>query len=96
MRRYFKTYWGVALAAALTLALGGGEWLRAQEATPIVPSASPETTSPGPQVKNTAHLPEDSGVGPEYQIGAEDVLKISVFQVKDLDETVRAAGRLRR
>ncbi|HVA00133.1 MAG TPA: polysaccharide biosynthesis/export family protein [Terriglobia bacterium] len=92
MRRYSKTYWGIALAATLTLALRGGERLLAQEATPITTSASSDTNPSVSQVKKAPHLLPDSGVGPEYQIGPEDVLEITVFQVKDLDETVRVSN----
>lgn len=92
MRRYCKAYWGAALAVTLTLALGGIGRLCAQEATPITTSAGSESTPPVPQVPKAPRLSADSGVGPDYEIGPEDVLKIEVFQVNDLDETVRVSN----
>jgi polysaccharide biosynthesis/export protein len=92
MWRYSKACWGVAMAVALALALGGAQGLVAQEATPITPSLNPDTTPTVPQAKNTPHFSSESGVGPDYEIGPEDVLGISVFGVPDLDETLRVSN----
>lgn len=92
MRRYRRAWWGVALAATLALALGGTEALSAQQSAPASTADGSDAAGPAPQAKKAPALPNDTGVGSDYEIGPEDVLKITVFQVKDLDETVRVSN----
>ncbi len=92
MLRYSKVCWGAAMAVALTFALGNARALFAQEAPPPLTSVTPDTAPSRLPNKGTAHFSAESGVGPDYEIGPEDVLAIKVFQVKDLDETVRVSN----
>jgi len=92
MWRYSKACWGAAMAVTLALAPGGTQGLWGQEAAPIKTSITSDTTPSVPQGKNTPHFSSESGVGPDYEIGPEDVLQISVFQVNDLNETVRVSN----
>jgi polysaccharide biosynthesis/export protein len=92
MRWYFKRGWDVGVVVALALALGGTQGLFAQEATPVAASVSSNTNTSVPQTQNAPQFSSDTGVGPDYVIGPEDVLQINVFQVKDLDETVRVSN----
>lgn len=92
MWRYSKACWGAALAVALTLAAGGMQGLAAQDATPSISPAGSRVKPSIPQNRSTPHFAAESSVSPDYEIGPEDVLKITVFQVKDLDETVRVSN----
>lgn len=80
------------MAVALALILGGAQPLRAQNATPAAGSATPVAPATVSQSKSKLQLPADSTFGDDYHIGPEDVLSIKVFDVKDLDETVRVSN----
>ena len=92
MRRNSKPCWGAAMVVTLTLAPGGMRGLFAQDATPTAKSVNSNTTPSVPQAQSAPQFSSESGVGPDYEIGPEDVLQISVFQVSDLDETVRVSN----
>ena len=95
MKEYFKVGLGAACAVALALAVAGTACLFGQDAERVapVPSTSNSYANPAtPKTQSTPAAPAESGPTSDYLIGPEDVLEITVFDVKDLDETVRVAN----
>ncbi|HZT71351.1 MAG TPA: polysaccharide biosynthesis/export family protein [Terriglobia bacterium] len=67
----------------------------AQDAERVAPIPNLSETQSKPSVpKAESSIPANSEIsaGPDYQIGPEDVLQITVFGVPDLNETVRVAN----
>lgn len=98
MRRYFRTCLGVGTATVMVLMVTGSACLYGQNVERIAPLSSAnnkaysDKTATAPKPRATSNAFANSGVSPNYLIGPEDVLKISVFNVKDLDETVRVSN----
>lgn len=95
MKKYFRTWAAVAGCAVLALAVAGTVCLYGQDVERInpVPTASTtQTRQAAPSTQSTSVTPAASGLSSDYVIGPEDVLSIKVFDVSDLDETVRVAN----
>lgn len=98
MRRYSRTCLGIGSAVAMALLITRSSCLLGQNVeriTPLSPAnnrtyTGKTATAPKPQATSSAFA--KSGVSADYLIGPEDVLKIKVFNVKDLDETVRVSN----
>jgi len=97
MKENFRTCFGTACAVTMALLMAGSVCLFGQDlerVTPVPPTsnASPEKTTTTPKVQSAPAVYTDPGISSDYLIGPEDVLQIKVFDVKDLDETVRVAN----
>lgn len=97
MKHYFRTCLGTACAVMMALVMAKSVCLFGQDLERVTPvpstsNASAEKTTTTPKAQNSANFFADSGISSDYLIGPEDVLKIRVFDVKDLDETVRVAN----
>jgi len=63
----------------------------------LVGAQSSPTSADSKPASSTSTVPDSApGVGPDYRIGADDVLKISVWKEPDLSETlpVRVDGKI--
>lgn len=102
MKRYFRSRLGTAGAVMMVLVLAGSVCLFGQDVeriSPVPPSGTTSasrttttSTSSSPQSQNSSNAFANTGVSSDYLIGPEDVLQIRVFNVKDLDETVRVSN----
>ena len=106
MQQFIKTRLALAMSAGMILFFAGTICLRAQETSPDGDriSSSPtvqRTDDQNPSAataqktddsQNTSTFAGESAVGKDYVIGPEDVLQIHVFEVNDLNETVRVAN----
>ncbi|MEJ2008966.1 MAG: polysaccharide biosynthesis/export family protein [Acidobacteriota bacterium] len=97
MKQYFRTCFGAACAVAMAMLMAGSVCLFGQDLERVTPlpatsSASPGKTTTTPKTQSAPNAFADSGISPDYVIGPEDVLKVTVFDVKDLNETVRVAN----
>lgn len=95
MKKYFRTWAGVACCAALTLAVAGTACLFGQDVervNAVPPASRTQTRQAAPATQSALATTAVSGPSLNYVIGAEDILQIKVFDVKDLDETVRVAN----
>lgn len=100
MRQHFRVCFGAACAIAMALVMASSACLFGQDVeriTPISPASSAsrvqsDKTPTAPSVPTNDSSFAASGVSADYLIGPEDVLKINVFGVKELDETVRVSN----
>ncbi len=95
MKQYFRAGLGAGCAVALALAMAGAACLFGQDTERVTPVPSPSTATANPTVpkpQSASNAPIESGITSDYVIGPEDVLNIKVFDVKDLNETVRVAN----
>ncbi|TAM83210.1 MAG: hypothetical protein EPN47_06330 [Acidobacteria bacterium] len=95
MKHYSKACAAAAFVFAFSLAVAGTARLFGQDlerADPIQPSTATEAREEQaqPTTQNTANA--TSGAPSDYVIGPEDVLDITVFDVPDLNQTVRVAN----
>ena len=95
MKQYSKACAAATCAFALSLALTGTARLFGQDLERVGPIPSPTATDT--RAKQTQPATQDSAttgssVPSDYVIGPEDVLQIKVFDVSDLDQTVRVAN----
>lgn len=82
-------------AVFLALALAGAASLFGQDMERVSPIQTAGSTAARPAPSTTQPAPKvtaENGISPDYLIGPEDVLQIGVFDVKELDETVRVAN----
>ena len=94
----FALVWALVLSAGLGLAAcssygtdTGGNFVGANASGGLVaPDGSRGQLDPGNTMQ--AQYVSDIGGRPEYKIGASDVLKITVFQVDDLNRSVQVSG----
>ncbi len=97
MEKYARAFAGIACATAFSLALAGTARLSGQDlerAGPVPSTVTSGTTtqqSP-PAAPTTSSAAAASEVSPDYVIGPEDLLQITVFDVPDLNQTVRVAN----
>jgi len=95
MKQYFRACLGAGCTVALALAMAGTACLFGQDTERVAPVPSPSTTSANPTVpkpQSAPNVPTESGITSDYQIGPEDVVQITVFDVPDLNETARVAN----
>ena len=95
MKKYFRTWVGVACSAALALAVAGTACLFGQDLeriNSVPPATKTETQQAAPTTQSSVVTTAANGLSSDYIIGPEDVLTIKVFDVKELDETVRVAN----
>lgn len=102
MKQHYRTRLGAAFAVAMALVMAGSACLFGQDVERVAPIPSTSNTSkaytektaqaPIAQSTPNANAPAATDVSPDYLIGPEDVLQIKVFDVKDLDETVRVSN----
>ncbi len=96
MRQSLGKCIGVGGAVVMALAVAGTACALGQDLERVSPipsvSASSSKTSTSPQAQSAPKVSAESGVSSDYRIGPEDVLKITVFDVPDLNETVRVAN----
>jgi polysaccharide biosynthesis/export protein len=97
MKAYFRACAGIACAVVFLLTVTGSVCLFGQNLERIGPA--PSTTTSGtetkqapPTARTEPSAPATSGVASDYLIGPEDVLQITVFDVPDLNQTVRVAN----
>ncbi len=87
---------GVGGAVIMALAVAGTASVLGQDLERVSPipsvSASSSRPSTSVQTQSAPTISTESSVSPDYRIGPEDVLKINVFDVPDLNETVRVAN----
>jgi len=79
----------LALPAAWTTQSLGQD---AERVAPIPNLSETQSRESTPRTQNSAPTGPVTGAAPDYQIGPEDVLQITVFGVPDLNETVRVAN----
>ncbi len=97
MEKYARAFAGIACATVFSLALAGTARLSGQDTERVGPVPSTATSgtttqqSP-PAAPTTSSAAAASEVSPDYIIGPEDVLQITVFSVPDLNQTVRVAN----
>ena len=93
-----KTLWAVACAAVVTAGMLASPVL-AEEPKPLssaaIASAPAPTTTVPPAPVSAGSIPV-SQAGPQYRLGPEDVLRVSVWENKDLtlDVMVRPDGKI--
>lgn len=95
MKLYLRACLGAGCAVALMLAAAGTACLFGQDlerVNPVPPTSNIHTSVSPSKNQNASSLAADSNISPDYLIGPEDVLQISVFDVPDLNETVRVAN----
>src|SRR4029079_15487097 len=89
--RFFR---GIPMSL-LTFAFLGAALAAAAEAPPAAPA--PETEPPVLEARRIVDLPVEARMpslkkgGSDYRIGRQDLLQLSVFDLKELDQTVRVA-----
>lgn len=95
MKQSFKACLRAGGAIGAVLVLAGTACLFGQDMERIAPvPASSETSArpASPKTQSTPDVSASSEISPDYVIGPEDVLQIAVFDVPDLNETVRVAN----
>jgi polysaccharide biosynthesis/export protein len=97
MKQCFRTCAAAAGALALTLAVAGSSSLFGQDLERVGPIPSPAATEARakqtqPTTQDSATANTESSAPSDYVIGPEDVLQITVFDVPDLNQTVRVAN----
>jgi polysaccharide export outer membrane protein len=98
MERYARAFAGMACATAFSLALAGtvrlfGQDLERVGPIPSTATSGTETKQAPPAARTTPSAPASSEVvSSDYVIGPEDILQITVFDVPDLNQTVRVAN----
>ncbi len=97
MERYARAFAGIACATAFSLALAGTVRLLGQDLERIGPvpstaTSGTETQQAPPATPTTPSAAAASELSADYIIGPEDVLQITVFDVPDLNQTVRVAN----
>lgn len=97
MGNFARVVAGMACATAFSLALAGTARLWGQDTERIGPvpstaTSGTETQQARPAARTGASVPATSELSPDYVIGPEDVLQITVFDVPDLNQTVRVAN----
>ncbi len=95
MKPYFRACAGIICAAGMALAPAGTTRLFGQDlerVAPIPSTAMTETKEPTPTTHNTSTTSTTNVASDDYVIGPEDVLQITVFDVPDLNQTVRVAN----
>jgi polysaccharide biosynthesis/export protein len=97
MKQYSRACAAAACALAISLAVAGTAQLFGQDLERVNPIPSPTTTEAltkqtQPTTQNSATANTVSSVPSDYVIGPEDVLDIKVFDVSDLNQTVRVAN----
>ena len=97
MGNYARCFAGIACATAFSLALAGAARLSGQDLERIGPVPSTATSGTATQqapapTRTSPSAPAASEAATDYVIGPEDVLQITVFDVPDLNQTVRVAN----
>lgn len=98
MKAHFRSCAGIACAVVFLLALPGKPGLFGQDSegvgpTPTASANATETKQAAPNSSTTSLTPATNGpAASDYLIGPEDVVQISVFDVPDLNQTVRVAN----
>jgi polysaccharide biosynthesis/export protein len=95
MKQYFRACTGTMCAVVLALAAAGTASLLGQDLERVAPIPSTTRTEAKQTPPSTQRVPTDTadrGASSDYQIGPEDVLQITVFDVPDLNQTVRVAN----
>lgn len=101
MKQFLRIFLGAACAVGIAVAMEGMTCLFAQNAeriTPLQSSSSASSSQKTPTARSaptgpaTSAVAQTSDLSANYLIGPEDVLQITVFDVKDLDETARVAN----
>jgi polysaccharide export outer membrane protein len=97
MGQYARAFAGIACAISFSLALAGTARLSAQDTERVGPV--PSTATSGTQIQKAPTSSQTNpstqaaiSVSSDYVIGPEDVLQITVFDVPDLNQTVRVAN----
>lgn len=97
MGKYARAFAGITCATAFSLALAGTARLSGQNLERIGPVPSTATSGTrtqqaAPAARTNPSAPATSEAASDYLIGPEDVLQITVFDVPDLNQTVRVAN----
>ncbi len=97
MEKYARAFAGIACATAFSLALAGTARLSGQDLERIGPvpstaTSGTETQQASPTARTTSSAAAANELSADYIIGPEDVLQITVFDVPDLNQTVRVAN----
>jgi polysaccharide biosynthesis/export protein len=97
MKAYFRSCAGIVCAVVFLMAVAGSSSLFGQDLDRVGPVPSLTTTETQakqtqPTTQNVATASTESSVPSDYVIGPEDVLDIKVFDVSDLNQTVRVAN----
>ncbi|HKT10903.1 MAG TPA: polysaccharide biosynthesis/export family protein [Terriglobia bacterium] len=97
MGKFIKAVMGIACATALSLALAGRTRLSGQDLERIGPvpstaTSGTETQQARPTARKDSSESATNELSPDYVIGPQDVLQITVFDVPDLNQTVRVAN----
>lgn len=98
MKPNLRAWGAIACAFALALALGGTAHLFGQSLeriTPVRPSSSTNVMTSEDQSPGSHTVPRllpGASLSGDYRIGPEDILKIRVLDVNNLDEKVRVAN----
>lgn len=97
MGKFIKAVMGIACATALSLALAGRARLSGQDLERIGPvpstaTSGTETQQARPTARKDSSESATNELSPDYVIGPQDVLQITVFDVPDLNQTVRVAN----
>lgn len=97
MGEFMKAVTGIACATAFLLVLAGAARLSGQDTERIGPIPSTATSGTAtqqarPSARKDASAPATNELSADYVIGPQDVLQITVFDVPDLNQTVRVAN----
>ena len=95
MKLFIRSCARTALAATLALCAAGTVRLSAQDLErvgPVPPGTRTGTKQAAQKPADVPAAPSENGPSSDYVIGPEDVIQITVFDVPDLNQTVRVAN----
>ena len=95
MKLFFRSCAGIACAIVLSLTVARTNRLSGQDLErvgPIPSTTRTETKQPVSKDQNIPTASAETSASSDYVIGPEDVLQITVFDVPDLNQTVRVAN----
>lgn len=95
MKPYLRACAGTMCTVTLALVLAGTSCLFGQDlerVNPVPSITESQSRQVHQQTTSVSTTAAESGISSDYVIGPEDVLQISVFDVPDLNQTVRVAN----
>lgn len=95
MKDFYRNGAALVFAVALAFPLAGTARVSGQDLeriTPIPTQSEADSKQPAAQTQSSPAVNPESSAASNYKIGSEDVLQITVFNVPDLNETVRVAN----